>query len=74
MARWLADGAPVAGVGDVVLLPTNLEPGESDEVALALTAPAQPGAYELELRVTQAIDGTRGVIGAGAARVPVRVE
>ncbi len=74
LARWFAADVPVAGAGDVVRLPTNLAPGETDEVRLSLVAPLAPGAYEIELRVTQAIDGARGVVGPGAVRVPVRVQ
>lgn len=74
LVRWFAGGAPVPGVGDVVLLPENLSPGESVEMAVRLDAPPRPGDYELELRVSQAIDGRRGVVGPDAVRRPVRVD
>ncbi len=73
MARWFAGGVPEPGLGDVVLLPQNLAPGERTEMRLDLQAPSRPGDYELELRVTQAVDGTRGIIGPGEERIPVRV-
>lgn len=73
LVRWFAGDTPVAGAGDVIPLPVNLAPGEPATVRWALAAPARPGTYELELRVTQAVDGRSGVIGADALRVPVRV-
>jgi hypothetical protein len=74
LVRWLAAGVPVPGAGDVVLLPENLSPGESLELRLRLEAPSRPGDYEVEIRVSQAIDGQHGVIGPAALRRPVRVE
>ncbi|MBX3023869.1 hypothetical protein KF840_03065 [bacterium] len=74
LVRWFAGGAPVPGVGDVVLLPENLSPGESAEMRVRLEAPPRPGDYELELRVSQSIDGRRGVVGPDALRQPVRVD
>ncbi|MEO8602129.1 MAG: hypothetical protein ABI629_06100 [bacterium] len=74
MVRWFDAGRPVAGVGDVLLLPRNLAPGESLTMPLALLVPSRPRQYALELRITQAIDGTRGVVSNDALRIPVRVE
>jgi hypothetical protein len=74
LARWLAHGRPLDGAGDVVALPRNVSPGETVEVPLSLPAPPVAGDFELELRVTQAVDGRRGVVGDDALRVPVRVE
>jgi hypothetical protein len=73
LVRWYAGGEQVADAGDVVLLPENVAPGESIQMGFRLQAPARPGDYELELRVTQAVDGRRGVIGPDALRLPVRV-
>ena len=73
LVRWYAGGAEVAGVGDVVLLPENVAPGESIRMGFRLQAPAQAGDYEVELRVAQAVDGQRGVVGPDALRLPVRV-
>jgi hypothetical protein len=74
VARWLANGQPVAGMGDVVRLPTNVAPGEQAEVPLRLTAPPRSGAYEVDVHVVQAIDGEKGVVGPNGFRVPLRVE
>ena len=74
LARWLSHGRPLDGAGDVVALPRNLAPGEAVEVPLALAVPAMAGDFELELRVSQALDGVHGLIGADALRVPVRIE
>jgi hypothetical protein len=74
LVRWFAGGQPLAGVGDVIPLPQNVAPDETIKMRVPLTAPAAPGALTLELRVTQAIDGRRGIVGPNALRVPVRVE
>lgn len=74
LVRWYAGGAPLQEGGDVIPLPENVAPGEAIEVRWSLLAPTRPGDYELELRVTQAVDGRRGVIGPGALRLPVRVD
>lgn len=74
LVRWYAGGRPLAEGGDVVALPENVAPGESVEVRWPLTTPSRPGAYELELRVTQAVDGRRGVVGPDALRWPVRLD
>ena len=73
LVRWYADGAQVPGAGDVVPLPENVAPGEAIQMGFRLQAPSSPGDYELELRVAQAVDGQRGVVGPDALRVPVRV-
>lgn len=73
LVRWYAGGAQVPGVGDVVLLPENVAPGETIQMGFRLQAPSQAGEYELELRVAQAVDGLRGVVGPDALRLPVRV-
>jgi hypothetical protein len=73
LVRWLANGRALEGVGDVVRLPLNVSPGETIEVPISVTAPAVSGNFELELRVSQAVDRRRGVIGPNALRLPVRV-
>lgn len=73
-ARWLADGRPLAGMGDVVTLPSNVAPGEMTEVPLRLTAPSRPGAYEIDVHVVQALDGERGVVGPTDLKFPIRVK
>ena len=74
MVRWYAGGQPLAEAGDVVPLPENVAPGEAIAMRWPLQSPARAGDYELELRVTQAVDGRRGVIGPDALRVPVRID
>lgn len=73
-ARWLAEGQPVAGMGDVVRLPSNLAPGACADVRLQLTAPGRPGAYEIDVHVVQAIDGEHGVSGPNALKFQMRVD
>jgi hypothetical protein len=73
LVRWLAHGQPLNGAGDVVLLPRNLSPGETVEVPLSLAAPPVSGDLELELRVTQALDGAHGSVGREALRLTIRV-
>jgi hypothetical protein len=74
VARWLADGQPLAEMGDVVRLPSNVAPGEKAEVPLRLTAPARPGAYEIDVHVVQALDGEHGVVGPDGLKFPMRVD
>lgn len=74
VARWLADGAPVEGAGDVRPLPENLAPREAVRMQVAITAPADRGEYVLELRVAQALDGTGGIPSKDALAIPIRVE
>ncbi|HSQ01418.1 MAG TPA: hypothetical protein VL049_29705 [Candidatus Dormibacteraeota bacterium] len=73
LVRWYTGDALVPGVGDVIPLPENLAPGESLQMDFRLEAPARAGDYDVELRVTQALDGRRGVVGPDALRAPVRV-
>lgn len=72
MVRWF-DGDQMVG-GDVLPLPENLAPGEALEIAVPLAAPKHPGRYALEIRVTQARDGSRGVIGPDALRREITVD
>jgi hypothetical protein len=74
LVRWLENGRPLEGVGDVVPLPLNVSPGEMVEVPISVTAPAQPGNFEVELRVSQAVDRKRGRVGQNALRLPMRVQ
>lgn len=73
LVRWFGNGAPLPGVGDVVLLPENVSPGETVDVPLRLQAPPRAGNYEVEIRVSQAVDGQHGVIGPDALRQEIRV-
>jgi hypothetical protein len=74
VVRWFAAGRPLGGEGDVLRLPANLAPHRSVDLHFQLAAPAQPGAYELDFRVSQAIDGMHGVIGPSGLRLSVLVE
>ena len=73
IVRWFAEEQPLAGVGDVLWLPQNLAPGDSLKMSVPLQAPSAPGHYEVELRITQALDGSRGISSSDAYRFPVTV-
>jgi len=74
MVRWFDGERLVPATGDVLPLPQNVAPGERVRLEVPLQAPARPGRYTVELRVTQAVDGTRGIVGPDAWRRAVRVE
>lgn len=74
VVQWYRDGAPLPGIGDVLRLPRNVVPGETVDVEVPLQVPEQPGAYQVELRVTQAVDGTRGIAADDHLRIAARVE
>jgi hypothetical protein len=74
IVQWYRDGVPIPGEGDVLRLPRNVEPGETVEVDVPLRVPQQPGSYQIELRVTQAMDGTRGIADNDPLRITARVE
>jgi hypothetical protein len=74
VVRWFDRGKPVRGVGEVLRLPSNLAPGETMSMDVPLTAPLRPGDYEVEVRVTHAIDARRGVTGPDAYRFEVVVD
>lgn len=67
------DGAVVPGIGGFIPLRRQLGPGDSAPFRLAIDAPRQPGAYELELRVMQSF-GATGQHGNAVLALPVRVE
>ncbi|MGH7788778.1 MAG: hypothetical protein ACRERC_18045, partial [Candidatus Binatia bacterium] len=74
MVRWMEDGQLVAGVGDILPLPENLAPDETVRMRIPLTAPLRAGRYQLDLRVTQGIDGRRGMASPDGFRGVVVVE
>ena len=74
LVRWMVNGQPIDGLGDVVDLPENLAPGQTVEVPLSLVAPPTAGEFELEFRVTQAVDRNHGMISRDILRVPMHVE
>ena len=73
MERWFQGDAMVPGVGDVLRLPVNVSPGETIALDFDLVAPSRPGNYEVEIRVSQAVDGIRGVPSPTGVRFPVKV-
>jgi len=73
VVRWLAGENPVPAAGDVLKLPENLLPGKSVQMEIPLIAPGRPGDYQVELRIVQALDGTRGVSSNDPFRFPVKV-
>jgi hypothetical protein len=74
MERWFVGDVMVPGVGDVLRLPSNVSPGETLDLDFDLVAPSRPGNYEVEIRVSQAVDGMRGVPSPSKVRFPVRVQ
>jgi hypothetical protein len=71
---WRAGGRQISGLGEVALLPNNIAPGESFEMTLPLVAPASPGVFDIEFRITQAIDGLRGIPSRDAVAARLRVD
>lgn len=71
---WHQGGRRLPGLGEVVLLPQNLAPGEVIEMEMPLVAPPHAGSYDIEVRVTQAVDGTRGIASPDAAFARIHVE
>lgn len=74
IVQWYRDGTPLPGEGDVLRLPHNVEPGETVAVDVPLRVPQQPGSYQIELRVTQAVDGTRGIADNDPLRIAAYVQ
>jgi hypothetical protein len=74
IVRWIAGGQQVAGSGDVLPLPENVSPGETIRMKVPLVAPAAPAPYQVEMLISQALDGARGIISKDTARVSVSVE
>lgn len=77
VVRWLASGQQVPGVGEVLKLPKNVCPGEVVQVPFRLTAPAQPGQYEVDLVTVQARDQEGGLSSGGRTdtyRFPLTVD
>ena len=70
---WTIAGRQLDGIGEVVLLPQNLAPGESCEIEMPLVAPMREGSFDIEFRVTQAIDSRRGIPSPQSATARLRV-
>jgi hypothetical protein len=72
--RWWRDGAVVQGEGGFIALPWNLDARESATVSGRIETPREPGAYELEVKMAQLLDGEKGVVGDATLRMPVHIE
>ncbi|MGQ0839914.1 methyltransferase domain-containing protein [Actinokineospora sp.] len=71
--HWLADGEIAVvddGRGE---LPSEVAPGATVEVELLVTAPPEPGRYELEFDLLQESVAWFGQVGSDTVRVPVEV-
>jgi len=73
VVRWIAAGRIVMGAGDVLSLPENLSPGETVRMKFPLWAPRAAASYEVDMAITQALDGRHGMIGKDRARLTVVV-
>jgi hypothetical protein len=72
---WKLGGETVEeGAAASLVLPRNLGPGESVQIARLIPTPTRPGAYELDLALVQRLDNGRGIFGGAHQRVPVQVE
>ncbi len=71
---WRVGERQLNGIGEVMLLPENVAPGEAIEVEMPLVAPRMAGTYDVEVRVTQAIDGRRGIPSPDSLVSRIRVE
>lgn len=71
--RWYNRGESVEDTGAMVL-PRNLDPGESITLHGWLDVPAQPGQYQLHLMLLQMLHADRGVFGGVELRLPVQVD
>ncbi len=71
---WIVNGEQIPGLGEVHLLPQNIAPHESIDLALPLVAPPFPGVFDIQVRVTQAIDGERGIPSPDAATARLFVQ
>jgi hypothetical protein len=73
---WLAWQTPTgtpAGTSSTARLLTDLGPGESSGLALALVAPQQPGSYRLDIDVGQGDPGAPEAWRGGGARLHIDV-
>jgi SAM-dependent methyltransferase len=73
--HWLREDGTVAAADDGrARLPRTLAPGESIEIALPVTAPAEPGRYVLEVDLVHELICWFAEKGSPTARFPVIVE
>ncbi|MGQ0776360.1 MAG: class I SAM-dependent methyltransferase [Pseudonocardiales bacterium] len=71
--HWLADAEMVVQDDGRTDLPHGIEPGESVQLDLAITAPGQEGRFELELDLVHELVTWWGDVGSRTTRVPVEV-
>jgi hypothetical protein len=71
---WPRSPLPVNGSRARVDLPRPLAPGESATVTLVVAAPAEPGAYTLQIDLLQELVAWFEAKGAAQLLVPVRVQ
>jgi hypothetical protein len=71
---WQVRGEQIPGLGEVQLLPENLAPGETIEVTMPLVAPPFPGMFDVQFRVSQAVDGERGIPSPDSAMARLLVQ
>jgi SAM-dependent methyltransferase len=73
--HWLREDGAVATADDGrARLPRTLAPGESVQVSLPVTAPAEPGRYVLEVDLVQEMICWFAQKGSSTARLPLIVE
>jgi hypothetical protein len=71
---WQVRGEQIPGLGEVQLLPENVAPGETIEVTMPLVAPPFPGMFDVQVRVSQAVDGERGIPSPDSANARLLVQ
>jgi hypothetical protein len=73
-ARWLKSDGTQIGEPSESVLPFDLVPGESTALPLEITAPAQPGAYTLEIDMAQRTGPTFKSKGSNPLQLSHRIE
>lgn len=71
--HWYRDGEPVRWDDGRIAVPGAVAPGESAEQSLRITAPEQPGRYEVEVDLVQETVAWWGHCGSPTVRNPVDV-
>jgi hypothetical protein len=71
---WKLGGETIEEGSFSLVLPRNLGPGESVQIASLIDTPVRRAAYELDLSLVQLLDNRSGIFGGAHQRVPVQVE
>lgn len=71
--HWLTDSVMAVQDDGRSELPVAVAPGESVELDLVVTAPAEPGEYELQLDVVQELVSWWADLGSQVVTIPVEV-